>query len=66
MKLDKISISAILVIATIAIFLAIASASSTNKWNLNGEWVDCMPPLSGSQAEKCQYAESIGYPYIAY
>ena len=68
MDLNNISISSIVIIAAIAIILAIASAASTtNQWgDLNGEWIDCMPPLSRTEDERCQYAREIGYPYIAY
>lgn len=34
--------------------------------NNNGQWIDCMPPLSTAEAERCEKAKEEGYPYIAY
>lgn len=33
---------------------------------LNGQTIDCMPPLEDEQVKLCEYAESVDYPNIVY
>ena len=52
------------VVVIIAIVVAII-VSRQNEFHYEG-WIDCMPPLSESEADLCRRAEAANYPYIAY
>lgn len=66
----KKKIVILLVIVAIVIALAIIYFTTPLKYRfqLNGQYINCMPTVDGSkeQAELCRYAESINYKNIAY
>ena len=63
-KKTIIIIASVVVVVIIAIVVAII-VSRQNEFHYEG-WIDCMPPLSESEADLCRRAEAANYPYIAY
>lgn len=63
-----IAIIVVFVIAACVIGYIFISQSSDEDdyWEQDHGWINCMPPLSDSEAKTCSDAEKHGYPKIAY
>ena len=64
-----ISIISLVIICIISIFLTLKPSISEdiNEWTYEKQgWIDCMPPLSETEAKICEDAEKAGYKYIAH
>ena len=56
----------LLIIIVIVILAAIYHILTRPSNEFNGEYINCQPPLSQHEKERCDRAEKTNYPYIAY
>jgi hypothetical protein len=54
-----------IIVVTIFACAFMILSKKRNTFQYDG-WIDCMPPLSESQAKLCEEAKAANYPYIAY
>lgn len=55
----------VVIIVLLMIIAGIVRHAMDNEFHYEGT-IDCMPPLSASEAELCERAEKAGYPNIVY